>query len=67
MNNNNRPASFITAQVAVEAIINCNGDGMEADSIAAVLAFARNEGIADLYLGMADKVLQQVIRNSAWG
>lgn len=66
MNNNNRTASFITAQVAVEAIINSYGEGYEANSVAAVIAFARHEGVADLYIEQADKVLQQMIRNSVF-
>lgn len=61
---NNRTPAHITAQVAVEAIINHPEEGLTPEAMAAVIAFARHEGVDRLYLDQADQVLQQAIRNS---
>lgn len=44
------PATKITAQVAVEAIINVNGDGYDTATMQAVREVAIREGVANFYL-----------------
>lgn len=40
----------VTAQVAVEAITNCYGDGYDLSTMQAVRAFAVEQGVGDFYL-----------------
>lgn len=50
----------ITAQVAVEAIINCHGDGFDVATMEAVLSDGESLGVASLYLNMlADIIAEQ--------
>lgn len=46
----------IAAQVAVEAVINCNGDGYERVTIDAVIANGEANGVAELYMEMIRNV-----------
>lgn len=49
---NTRTNAHITAQVAVEAIINCEGDGYEQATMRAVWDEAHTQGVASLYIDM---------------
>lgn len=57
---NNRTATHITAQVAAEAIINCDGEGMDVDTANAVLEVAHREEVAPLYLGMLEETIDRM-------
>lgn len=57
---NNRTAAHITAQVAVEAIVNCEGDGMEPDTMLTVLDYAREQGVGSIYIGMLEDLIESL-------
>lgn len=50
-------AARVTAQVACEYIANHGDDGWDVETVRAVLETARAEGVAQLYVAMAEAAL----------
>lgn len=54
-----RTDSHVAAQVAVESIVDCGGDGYALDTMMAVLRNAEREGVAALYVDMLRDLVNQ--------